>query len=243
MNKQQHLSDLIPDSKELEGFIKDYANREVLGTNYIPTELFVLQEISHITEKVLGRKLMSIEVHVGPSQTAKPFMHAVCATMVFENLTSGKNPTVTQIIEAARAEAEASNRSNKQFGIGVLTGDGFEALCYTWIKTGVAFVYYIRYLYQKMKFPALMPQMFIINVINNNGDGNVINTGNDNNIGAHTTINKLGNWQAGATGPGAFRKWGENLLALGQHGRLRWYLLGLLLVVVMVSVLVWHNYN
>lgn len=191
MDKQQNLSDLIPDRQELESFINDYAKRKILGTSYIPTEVFIRYEIEDITKSLLEQKVFVVEVPVSPSQTAKPFMHATCATKVYEALTRGRDLTVGQIIEAAKTECVFSNTKNRQYGYPVCVpiNEEFEAICYTWIKKGVAFVYYIQYLYRKMQDPALTLDKFTINLINK-GDGNVINIGHQNVLDVNISLKK-----------------------------------------------------
>lgn len=196
MNKQQYLRELIPDAMELESFVNDYANRVVFGITYVPTDVFIQQEIEDITQKLTKRELMVVEVHVTNSQSARPFMHTVCATIVYEALTRGRNKTVGEVIEQARTECEVSNRNHRQIGnpISVPTDGSFDEICYNWIKTGLAFVYYIQFLYNKKRDHTLTPNKFIINImstiIHNSGDGNVINTGNNSQINANNTIQK-----------------------------------------------------
>lgn len=185
MNKQQNLIDLIPDTEELEKFINDYTKREVFAATFVPTDIFIQQEIEDITSNLSNEKLCGVFVEVGQSQLAQPFMHSICATKAFEALTRGRVMTVGQIIESAKVECELSNKINRQKGhpVWVSTGDQFEDICYNWIKIGITFVYYIQYLYQKRSNHKITLEKFKdIIIINNNGDGNVINVGHQNNI-------------------------------------------------------------
>jgi hypothetical protein len=186
MNMQQHISELRPDHQEWEKFINDYASRQARCTTFVPTEVFIRQEIEDITGKIMNQKLFALVV--GPFQVT-PFLHAVCATMVFEGLTKGRNLTVGQVIEAARAQAEVTNRRTMQWGVGVSTNEQFDPVCFPWIKTGITFAYYIQYLYRKMQDHTLTPARFMVV---NNGDGNIINIGSNNPIDAKISINKIG---------------------------------------------------
>jgi len=191
-DKQQNLRDIKPDNQELERFITDYTKREPLGTTYIPTLEFIKQEITDIYAKLHNSFLMTIEVYVTPAKSAFPFMHSTCATRAFEALTRGHTLTIGQVIEAAKVECENSNRKIiAQFGqpvVKVRTDGDFETICWTWIKTGIAFVYYIQFLYQKMKDHQLTLEKFVL--IINTGDGNFFNTGNHASNNINVTIGK-----------------------------------------------------
>ncbi|HVI47995.1 MAG TPA: hypothetical protein VM802_24215 [Chitinophaga sp.] len=186
MNYQQYIAGLRPDNPEFEKFINDYGSRQALATAFIPTEVFIQQEIERINHNIKNHKLFNVDVSIGPFQTARPFQHSICATIVFEALMSGRNLTVGQIIETAKAQAEITNRKTMQWGVGVEIGEEFQTTCYNWIKSGIVYVYYIQYLYKKMKDHTLTVAKFILVL----GDGNVITMGNDNHVDAKITIDK-----------------------------------------------------
>lgn len=91
-----------------------------------------------------------------------------------------------QVIDAAKAQAEVTNRRTMQWGVGVELNEQFQNTCYNWIKTGIVYVYYIQYLYKKMKDHTLTVAKFILVL----GDGNVITMGNNNRLDAKISITK-----------------------------------------------------
>lgn len=186
MNNQQYIAGLRPDNPELEKFINDNGSRQALATTFIPTEVFIQQEIEKINHNIKNHKLFNVDVGVGSFQTVRPFQHSICATIVYEALTSGRNPTVGQVIEAAKGQAEVTNRKTMQWGVGVELNEQFQNICYNWIKTGIVYVYYIQYLYKKMKDHTLTVTKFILVI----GDGNVITMGNNNRMDAKISIDK-----------------------------------------------------
>ncbi|NLR83038.1 hypothetical protein [Chitinophaga eiseniae] len=190
MNKQYNLLELIPDKDELEKFIADYANREALAASFIPSDIFIQQEIEDITHNLNNRELFGVFVEVGNSQMAQPFMHSICATKSFEALTRGRTTTIGQIIDSAKVECDLSNKNNQQKGypVWVSTGGEFEQICFNWIKIGVTFAYYIKYLYNKKSNKAITLDKFRDLVIINTGDGNFINIGDQNSIDCNTSI-------------------------------------------------------
>lgn len=185
--KDKHLMELVPANTELEQFISDYHKREKIATHFIPTSEFIKQEIADFNES--ARNPLSIEVHISATQSVRLFTHSTYATKAFESLTKGNghNPTVRQLVEQAKAECEGFNKSIlRQYGrqvVGVPTDDeSFENLIITWIKIGVTFVYYIKFLYEKMEDHLLTFEKYKTLIVVNSGDGNVINTGSKANI-------------------------------------------------------------
>lgn len=179
--KNIHLLDLKPENEEFENFISEFQKREKVATTFIPTSEFIRQEIDDFKKRASSP--FSVVYHISASESVRPFSHSICATKVFENLTKGYNVTVGQIIQQAKTECEESNKYIiEKFGrpvVGVSTDGHFEEICFTWIKTGIAFTLYVKFLFKRMEDHSLTFEKFKSIAIVNSGNDVIINVGND----------------------------------------------------------------
>jgi hypothetical protein len=193
MNNDQYLKDLKPEKEELESFILSYSRREALGTMFIPTLEFINQEISDITIALKDNRIMGIDAHISPVHTVPIFNHSFCASKVYESLSRGHNLTVGHVIATAKETCEKFNRDViARYGravVAVPVTDSFNELCLTWIRTGICFMYYIRFLYKKKEDHQLTFDKFNTLIINY-GDGAFINTGDGANNQVNIKIDK-----------------------------------------------------
>lgn len=185
--RNQPLSSLVFSESELTSFKNDYAERIERATYFRPTKNFIEAEISEFTDK-MSRPSFTVTINHTPSEAINLFQHSSCGAKAFNYLMRGEDYLLGQIIDGAREECRIINREilNK-YGKAVAyvpcDSEQFDEICLKWIRSGVTFALYIKFLYEQLKAHEIISPVTSI-LINNTGNNVLINAGNQNNINA-----------------------------------------------------------